>query len=79
MPVSRIEKIDSMGIVKQRAEADADGCYHCLPFGNNVDTVRFTTLDEVADYLRMYPKSGVRMNPGWAKISTNIFIDGVRR
>ncbi len=74
MAVLRIEKIDLTGVVIQQAEPDTDGCYHCLPFGNNVDVVHFTTLDEVADYLRAHPKSGVRMNPGWSKVSKLIYI-----
>ena len=39
----------------------------------------FSTLDEVAAYLRKNPKAGVRMNPGWTKISKHIFIDGIAR
>jgi hypothetical protein len=77
MPVSRIEKIDTTGSVVQRAGVGADGKYRCFPFGKNVDPVLFGTLDEVADFLRKNPKAGVRMNPGWSKISKCIHIDGV--
>jgi len=79
MAVARIEKVDPSGVVVQRAELGPDGNYHCLPSGNNVDTVYFKTLDEVADYLRTNAKAGVRMNPGWSKISRRIFIDGIAR
>ena len=76
MPVLRIEKIDVRGGVVQRVEADATGKYHCLPFGNNVETFLFNTLEEVATFLRTHAKAGVRMNPGWSKISRRIYIDG---
>ncbi|UZE46987.1 hypothetical protein ONR75_18455 [Rhodopseudomonas sp. P2A-2r] len=79
MPVSRIEKIDASGAVAQQVELSTDGTYHCLHFGNNVETVHFTTLDDVANFLRANPKAGVRMNPGWSKISKSIYIDGVPR
>ena len=75
----RIEKIDTSGTAKQRAEPSADGQYHCFCFGKNVDPVYFRTLDDVAEFLRKNPKAGVRMNPGWSKISRRIFIDGVPR
>lgn len=79
MPVTRIEKVDTSGSSKQRAEPDADGQYHCFHFGKNVDPVYFRTLDDVAEFLRRNPKAGVRMNPGWSKISRRIYIDGVPR
>ncbi len=76
MPVARIERIVA-GVVKSRVERGADGTFACHEFGSNVHAVALTTLDEVADYLRANPRSGVRMNPGWVKISRNIHIDGV--
>lgn len=78
MPVTRIEKIVD-GKVVQRATRDRYGFYRCLAAGTNEGPVSFLSLDEVADYLRKHPRSGVRMDPGWSKISRWIFIDGVRR
>jgi len=78
MPVTRIEKIVS-GVVIQCAEPNKDGLYECHEFGSNVSPVKFASLNQVADYLRSNPGSGVRMNPGWSKISKNIYIDGVLR
>lgn len=79
LPVTRIEKFDASGSPKQRAEPDADGQYHCFHFGTNVSPVYLRTLDDVAEFLRKNPKAGVRMNPGWSKISKGIHIDGVPR
>jgi hypothetical protein len=78
MAVAKIEKIER-GVVKQRAEPNENGVYICHEFGKNTDPIKFSTLDEVADYLRSNPKAGVRMNPGWSKISRSVFIDGVPR
>ncbi|BAU38717.1 hypothetical protein APT_01635 [Acetobacter pasteurianus NBRC 101655] len=80
MPVKRIEKIEG-GVVTKRAEVNAKGFYVCLPFGCNLlrDAKLFRNLDDVAKYLRANPKAGVRMNPGWGKISEDIFIDGLPR
>lgn len=78
MPVIRIEKIVS-GRVVQKAERNEDGLYVCHAFGSNIDPLMFSSLDEVADYLRTNPRSGVRMNPGWSKISRFVFIDGLPR
>lgn len=78
MPVSRIEKITA-GVVVQWAEQGSDGYYQCHPFGSNVESEKFSSLDEAANFLRKNLKSGVRMNPGWAKISKNIYIDGTPR
>ena len=78
MPVSRIERIKD-GTVLGRAEPGKDGKYRCLPDGSNKRPFAFSTLDEVADFLRANPGSGVRMNPGWGKIVDNIFIDGIPR
>lgn len=76
MPVTRIERIVG-GVVIGRVESGSDGNYSCHHFGSNVDPVPLTNLDDVADFLRTHPRSGVRMNPGWGKISRNIYIDGV--
>ena len=76
MPVTRIERIVG-GRVAGRVERGSDGLFACHDFGSNVTPTRLATLDEVADFLRSRPRSGVRMNPGWSRIITNIYIDGV--
>ncbi|RCS21501.1 hypothetical protein DUT91_23655 [Phyllobacterium salinisoli] len=76
MPVARIERMVA-GVVKNRVERGADGAFACHQFDSNVHPVALMTLDDVANYLRANPRSGVRMNPGWVKISRNIHIDGV--
>lgn len=79
MSVERIEKIVA-GAVAQRAERrDKDKLYVCLSPGMNVGPITFSSLDQVADYLRSNPQAGVRMNPGWAKVSECVFIDGLPR
>ena len=75
MPIGRIERIVA-GTVKGTAEP-SNGKYHCHYFGSNIDPETFSTLDEVADFLRRNKKAGVRMNPGFGKISENIFVDGL--
>jgi len=66
------------GVVTGRVERGADGLFACHEFGSNVTPTRFASLDDVADFLRSRPRSGVRMNPGWDRITRNIYIDGVR-
>lgn len=78
MSVDRIERV-LHGVAVQRAEPNRLGFYQCHPAGSNESPVQFGTLEEVADFLRRIPRSGVRMRPGWSKISENIFIDGVPR
>lgn len=76
MPIAKIERITSgsaIGVV----ERDAVGNFVCHHFGSNVAPVACANLDEVATFLRAHPRSGVRMNPGWVKISRNIYVDGV--
>lgn len=77
MSVARIERIVA-GTVTGRVERGADGLFSCHDFGSNVTPSRLATLDEVADFLRSRPGSGVRMNPDWCRITRNIYIDGVR-
>jgi hypothetical protein len=79
MPVSQIEKRDTGGTVVQRAEPAKDGKYRCFFRGTNMDPVLLITLDEVADFLRTHPRSGVRMSPGDGVIRDHIFIDGIPR
>jgi hypothetical protein len=79
MPVSRIEKCDASGKTVQRVERHRDGRYHCYHFGDNANPIHFATLDDVAEFLRKNSKAGVRMNPGWSKISKRIYIDGAPR
>lgn len=76
LPVARIERIIRGSAVASAAPA-SDGLYTCHKFGSNVDPVRLSSLDEVADFLKANPKASVRMNPSWTRISRNLFIDGV--
>lgn len=80
--VSRIEKVVG-GVIVQRAERAAGGPYKgryvCLASGSNTEATGLDTLDDVASFLRGNPGSGVRMQPGWAKICDDIFIDGAPR
>ena len=77
MPVARIERVIG-GIVTGRAERGSDGHFACHDFGSNVTPTQLASLDDVADFLQSRPRSGVRMNPGWSRITRNIVIDGVR-
>jgi len=77
VPIARIERIIG-GSVAGRVERGSDRLFACHDFGSNVTPTRLATLDEVADFLRSRPRSGVRMNPGWDRITKNIYIDGVR-
>jgi hypothetical protein len=77
VPVGRIERIIG-GVVNGAAEpSEDDGKYHCHFFGSNSNPEIFDDLDKVADFLRRNKRSGVRMNPGWSKISRNVYVDGV--
>lgn len=75
MAISRIERIIG-SVVTAKAERDPGGMFVGHRFGSNVNPVRFSSLDDVSDFLRANPGSGVRMNPGWSKISKNIYLDG---
>lgn len=77
MPVARIERVVA-GVVTGRVERGSDGFFACHDFGSNVTPTRLASLDDVADFLRSRPRSGVRMNPGWGRITRNIYIDGAR-
>lgn len=77
MAIARIERIVG-GSVTGRVERGSDGLFACHDFGSNVTPARLATLDDVADFLRSRPRSGVRMNPGWGRITRNLYIDGVR-
>lgn len=77
MPITKIERIVS-GLATGVVQRDSAGNFICHHFGSNVAPLSCVSLDDVADFLRTYPRSGVRMNPGWVKISRNIYIDGVR-
>jgi hypothetical protein len=76
--VSRIERIVG-GAVTGTAKRYRNGKFKCHHAGTNENPQWFATLDEVADFLRTNPRSGVRMTPGDGKISENIYIDGVPR
>ena len=77
MSVARIERIVG-GVALGRVERGSDGFFTCHEFGSNVNAIALTSLDDVADFLRSHPRSGVRMNPQWKRITRNIYIDGVR-
>jgi len=79
MSVKSIERIRDGKIIHSAQPSTKTGRYECHHFGSNVDPAEFVTLDEVAEFLRKYPRSGVRMNPGWRKITKHVFIDGVPR
>lgn len=74
--MSRIERIVS-GSILASAEPAADGRYACHEFGSTMNPVRLNSLDEVAEFLRANPRSSVRMNPSWTRISRNLYVDGV--
>ena len=76
MPIGRIERILG-GVVRGTVEHGVDGQFACHAFGSNIDPVRCASLDDVAAFLRANPRGGVRMNPGWVKITKSIYIDGV--
>lgn len=76
MPVARIERI-IRGVVTGRVERGSGGFFACHHFGSNVNVTALASLDDVADFLRTHPRSGVRMNPQWKRITRNIHIDGV--
>jgi len=78
MPTTSIEKIVA-GSVVAKAESHKTSNYHCHHRGSNVDAVELGSLDEVAEFLRENPGSGVRMEPGWSKIVDDIYIDGLPR
>lgn len=77
MPVARIERVVG-GIATGRVERGFNGLFACHDFGSKVAPTCHASLDDVADFLRSRPPSGVRMNPGWSRITKNIYIDGVR-
>jgi hypothetical protein len=76
MSISRIEKIVSGTVTHTVERSKRSGNYVCLSVGSNMIKSEFADLEQVADYLRSNPGSGVRMNPGWSKIVNNIHIDG---
>lgn len=76
MPIARIERIVG-GVVRGTTEPGADGQFACHAFGSNIDPIRCANLDDVAAFLRANPGGGIRMNPGWVKITKNIYIDGI--
>lgn len=78
MPVGRIEQIKA-GRVTKRAERNSEGVYVCFPHAQNTGPIKFTSLDDAADYLRTSPGSGIRMEPGRGKISVDVYIDGLPR
>lgn len=73
-----IERIKS-GVVCGTPKLYPGGKYHCFIRGKNVDPIGFSTLEEVAEFLRANPRGGVCMDPGDGKIVDNIYIDKVPR
>lgn len=76
--VMKIERIVG-GRVIGEAKLHKNGQYRCHPFGQNVEDKWFSRLEDVADFLRAHPGSGVRMTPNGSKVVKNIYIDGVPR
>lgn len=76
--VDRIEKIIAGVVTKSAVRYHRDGgdFFECFEPGQTMNPRRFTTLDEVADFLRAVPNRRVRMDPGRAMISRHIHIDG---
>ena len=75
---TKIERIVG-GVVKGEAKLYPSGKYRCHPAGQNIETTWFTSLADVAAFLRADPRNGVRMTPDGNKIVDNIYIDGVAR
>ncbi|WP_299193061.1 hypothetical protein [uncultured Litoreibacter sp.] len=76
--VDRIEKIED-GIVRKTAERYPRGGGHffeCFEPGQTMNPVWPSSLDDVADFLLEVPNRRVRMKPGAAMTSRQIFIDG---
>ena len=77
--VERIEKIVNGEVTRATSRYTRDGgeFYECFEPGATRDPVWFSTLTEVAAYLRAKPNRRVRMEPGSAMISRHIYIDGI--
>ena len=79
MPATHAEKIVVGSVVAVVERSRKTRNYHCRHRGSNVDAVEFGSLDQVAEFLRANPGSGVRMEPGWSKIVDHIHIDRMPR
>jgi hypothetical protein len=79
MPITRVEKIVAGLVVAGAGRSRKTGNYNCHHRGSNVDAVELSSLDEVAEFLRANPGSGVRMEPRWSKIVDDIYIGGIPR
>ncbi|MCV0398186.1 MAG: hypothetical protein K5872_11325 [Rhizobiaceae bacterium] len=61
---------------RAKACGGSGGFFACHAFRSNVDATPLISLDDVADFLRTHPRSGVRMNPQWKRLTRNIYIEG---
>jgi hypothetical protein len=76
--VDRIEKIENGTVTKTAVRYQCNGgeFFECFEPGQTMNPVWFSSLDNVAKFLRDVPKRRVRMQPGRAMTSKHIHIDG---
>lgn len=74
----RIERIVG-GVVRGEPKLFEDRLYRCFHEGLNMHAEKPSTLADVAMFLKVNPRGGVRMTPDGSKIVKNIFIDGIPR
>jgi hypothetical protein len=74
---SRIKNLDRLTLAKRQLERGSYGLFACHTVGSNVTPTHLGSLDDFADFGRGHAV-GVRMNPGWNRISKNTYIGGVR-
>lgn len=77
--VTRIEKIEGGVVTKTAVRFPRNGgdFFECFEPGQTRNPIWFSTLDEVAAFLREVPDRRVRMQPGNAMTSRHIHIDGL--
>ena len=76
--VDRIEKVEEGKLTKTAVRYPRNGgeFFECFEAGQTKNPIWFSSLDEVAAFLRAVPNRRVRMHPGSALTSRYIFIDG---
>lgn len=76
--VDRIEKIGAGAVTKTVVRYPRSGgeFFECFEPGQTMNPIWFSTLDEVAAFLRTVPNRRVQMDPGSAMTSRHIHIDG---
>lgn len=76
--VDRIEKVEKGKLTKRAVRYPRNGgeFFECFEPGQTRNPIWFSTLDEVAEFLRAVPHRRVRMDPGSAMTSRYIHIDG---